>query len=193
MYKIIWYCFAFYALFLNGCGKLARQKQQILALKTMNDLAVTEYTVTKIVKANDNKTWYTIGDRKILLSCQATIKAGIDLSQLQEEDIVVKGKKITIYLPDPKLISFNIPPGNIKVEYEAVGFLRNEFSSAERDALMVQAENQIRNSMEELGVFKSTKEHTLAFFANFLRRLGFEDIHLNFGNQAQPIPNETNQ
>ncbi len=180
-------------MFLIGCGNLAGQKQQILALKTMNELAVTEYTVTKIVKANDNRTWYTVGDRKILLSCQATIKAGIDLSQLQEEDIVASGKKITIYLPEPKLISFNIPPGNIKVEYEAIGPLRNEFSSAERDALMVQAENQIRNSLEELGVFKTTKEHTFAFFANFLRRLGFEDIHLNFGDQTQPIQHERNQ
>lgn len=193
MYKIIWYCLAFCAVFLPGCGKVAHQKQQILALKTMNDLTVTEYTVTKIVKANDNKTWYTIGDRKILLSCQASIKAGIDLSQLQAEDILASGNKITIYLPEPKLISFNMPPANIKVEYEAIGPLRTEFSSAERDALMVQAEKQIRDSIEEMGVFKTTKDHTLAFFSNFLRRLGFEDIQLKFGAQDQPLPHETNQ
>jgi Protein of unknown function (DUF4230) len=193
MYKIIWYCYAFIGLFLLGCSQTARQKQQILALKTMSDLATTEFTVTKIVKANDNNTWYTMGDRKILISCQATIKAGIDLSQLKEEDIIASGKKIELHLPEPKLVSFNMPPANIKVEYEAIGPLRSDFSSAERDALMVQAEQQIRNSVEDMGVYKTAKEHTMTFFINYLRRLGFEDIKLNFGNPPNPVTNETIQ
>jgi hypothetical protein len=180
-------------LFLLSCGQSALQKQQILALKTMSDLATTEYTVTKIVKANDNNTWYTMGDRKILISCQATIKAGIDLSQLKEEDIVTNGKKIELHLPEPKLVSFNMPPANIKVEYEAIGPLRSDFSSAERDALMVQAEQQIRKSIEDMGVYKTAKEHTMTFFINYLRRLGFEDIKLSFGNLPNSIPNETNK
>jgi hypothetical protein len=193
MYKIIWYWLPFVALFSTGCRQNTRQKQQILALKTMSDLATTEYTVTKIVKANDNQTWYTIGDRKILLSCQATIKAGIDLSLLNEDAITINGKKITIRLPEPKLISLNMPPGKIKVAYEAVGPLRSEFSSAERDALLVQAENQLRNSIEELGVYKTTKEHTLAFFIGYLRRLGFEDIQVYFGKTANATTDETKQ
>lgn len=180
-------------LFLSGCGQSARQKQQILALKTMSDLATTEYTVTKIVKANDNNTWYTLGDRKILISCQATVKAGIDLSQLNEDDIIANGKKIEIHLPQPKLVSLNMPPANIKVEYEAVGPLRSDFSSAERDALMVQAEQQIRNSIEDMGVYKTAKEHTITFFMSYLRRLDFEDIKLTFDKPLAPANNETTQ
>ena len=51
-----------------GCNKKEKQLQQVLALQQMNDLATVEYVVTKIIKANDNKTWYKIGDRKILMA-----------------------------------------------------------------------------------------------------------------------------
>ena len=61
--------------------------QQVLGLQTMSDLATAEYVVTKIIKANDNKTWYKVGNRKILMSCKASLVAGIDLSKLTEKDI----------------------------------------------------------------------------------------------------------
>lgn len=47
-----------------SCNKKEKQLQQVMALQQMNDLATVEYVVTKIIKANDNKTWYKIGDRK---------------------------------------------------------------------------------------------------------------------------------
>ena len=74
------------------------EKQEILALKEMSDLATVEYVVTKIIRANDDKTWYKFGDRKILMSCQATLKAGIDFSKISENDISIHGKEITLQL-----------------------------------------------------------------------------------------------
>jgi len=56
--------------------------QQVLGLQQMSELATSEYVVTKIIKANDNATWYKIGDRKILMTCKASLVAGIDLEAL---------------------------------------------------------------------------------------------------------------
>ncbi len=53
----------------------------------MSELASVEYVVTRIIKASDNKTWFKLGERKILISCQATLTAGIDLSKITEKDI----------------------------------------------------------------------------------------------------------
>src|SRR5690606_5451323 len=69
---------------------------EVLGLQKMSDLATAEYVVTKIIKSNDNKTWYKIGDRKILMTCKASLVAGIDLSELTENDISIDGENITI-------------------------------------------------------------------------------------------------
>lgn len=156
--------------------------ETIAALQNMQELATVEYTVTKVVKANDNKIWYTIGDRKILLTCQASIKAGIDLAQLRPDDIKVRGKSITIRLPEPKILSVNLPPENIKVAYSEVGILRSDFTTAEKDALMAQAEKQIWAAGNDLGILEQAKLNTQTFLVGFLKQMGFESIGLEYGN-----------
>lgn len=161
---------------LLACNSPAKQKQQILSLKELSELATTEMTVTKIIKASDEAAWYKFGDRKILISCEAKLKAGIDLSQLKEEDISIHGENITLTLPKAKIISINLPPANIKVEYEETGMFRSSFSTAERDALVAQGEQQIRQSAEQLGLLKSANDNAALFVTGFLKRLGYKTV-----------------
>lgn len=146
----------------------------------MSDLATVEYTVTKIIKANDNKTWFKIGSRKILMSCEAHIKAGIDMSAINENNFRRNGKSIVVSLPPPKIISVSIPPEKIKTEYEEVSVFREGFSTPDRDALATQAETQIYNSIAALGILDQAKVNTSIFVRNFLQRLGFENISINY-------------
>lgn len=169
-------------LMLMACGKEQDAKPSVLSLKEMSDLATVEYTVTKIIKANDNKTWYKPGDRKILMRCEAQIKAGIDMAGIAQNNFTIEDKKVTVQLPPPKIISINIPPEKIKVEYEEVSFLRNPFSAAERDALAAQAETNIRNSIPSLGILEQAKTTTTLFVTNFLTRLGYEEVTVRYEN-----------
>ena len=182
MNKIIHCCYIL--LVLLGCKTKPSQQQQVLAIREMGELATTSFVVTKMVKANDNLTWYKIGDRKILMSCEATIKAGVDLTQLQPGDVDIDGKSISLYLPAPKLIAFNIPPDKIKVEHQSIALLRSDFTSAERDDLLVQAENQIKKSLVSMGVFETTQKNTEQLLQPFLQQMGFEEVHIYFGTKA---------
>ena len=148
----------------------------------MSELATVEYTVTKIIKANDDKTWFKPGERKILMSCEAQIKAGIDMSAINEHSFIINGKNIQVTLPSPKIVSFSIPPETIKTEYEETGVFRDKFTAADRNALAVQAEKQIRNNVESLGILQQAKANTGQFVTNFLKRLGYENISINYGN-----------
>lgn len=154
--------------------------ETISALRQLQDLATVEYTVTKVVKANDNIDWYKPGERKILITCEASVKAGINLAKLQPEDIYVEGKSIRVKLPEPTILTVNMPPGNIKVAYSEIGFFRSDFSNAEKDALMAQAEKQIWNSGETLGILKQAKLNTETFLHNFFIQLGFEKITIGY-------------
>ena len=176
---------------LFGCSqKTPGQIQTIQALKDLQELAVVEYTITKVVKANDNQTWYKFGDRKLLITCQATVKAGIDLAGITNDDVIISGKRIRIQLPPAKIISVNLPPENIQVAYEDVSMFRQSFTSAERDGLMVQAEQQINAAAASMGILEQAKTNTQLFMSNFLMQLGFEQVELRYDkspNKQTPI------
>ncbi len=158
------------------------EKPSVLALREMGELATVEYTITKVIKASDDKTWYKVGDRKILMSCEAYLKAGVDLTLLTENSFTVDGKNIHIRLPSPKLISLNIPPDKIRVEYQQVGAFRDPFNSQERDALAGQAEAQIKNSVDAIGILPQAKANTALFVSNFLQQAGFENITISWSD-----------
>lgn len=173
------------AVLVTGCkSKMPGNIETVLALKNLQDLATVEYTITKVVKANDDIAWYKPGDRKILITCQAAVKAGIDLGALQPADVLISGKNIRIKLPQPKILTVNMPPENIKVAYSEIGFFRNDFTSAERDALVAQAEKQVRNAGEALGIVAQAKLNTQTFMTNFLLQLGFEKVELTYDDQS---------
>ncbi len=73
-------------------------------LKEMEELGTVEYTITKVVKANDNTSRFTVGQRKILITTEAYVKAGIDMKEITEKDISRLGKTISIRLPIAKIL-----------------------------------------------------------------------------------------
>jgi hypothetical protein len=160
---------------------------QVLGLKKMSDLATAEYIVTKIIKASDNKTWYKVGDRKILMSCKASLVAGIDLSQLTENDININEESITLTLPHAKLLYINIKPEDIKTVFKEVSLFRNNFSSREKDQLAAQAEKQIKQSVDSLGILVTAETNAALFINEFLQKEGFKNININFSRAKNSL------
>jgi len=163
------------------------QMQQVLGLQKMSELATAEYVVTKIIKANDNQTWYKIGDRKILMSCKASLAAGIDLSKLTEKDIHISGDNISITLPHAKLLYINIQPEDIKTVYQNVSFFRNNFTAQEKDELAAQAEKQIKASADSLEILVAAETNATIFISNFLQKEGFKNININFSSAKNAL------
>jgi hypothetical protein len=184
MYKINGYLLLIVVMISCKGPTLSEKKQKVLGLQDMNDLATAEYVITKVIKANDNQTWFKVGDRKILLSCTGYIKAGIDLSLLKEDDIMIEKNTISVTLPAPKIISLNIPPENVHLEHEQVGFFRQKFSNTEQNDLMIQAETQIRSMADSLGILTTAQKNTKKFITDFLIRLGYKNVKLNFKNNT---------
>lgn len=168
-------------------GEKQPPPQTILALKEMNELVSVEYVVNKIIKASDDKTWYKFGDRKILMTCEATLKAGIDLSKIDDTKTQIEGKSIHLILPHATLFSVNIQPEHIKVAYEDISVFRSAFSAQEKNELAIQAETQIRASADSLGILQTAETNASLFVSNFLRQLGYEQINIRFGENT-PAP-----
>jgi len=164
-----------------GCRQSTPKEATIMsALQDMQELATTEYTLTKVVKASDDQTWFKIGDRKILITCEAKVKAGIDFSAIEIGNISKKGKSIRLQLPPSQIISINLPPDKIQVAYQEVGFFRSNFSVAEQTELLQQAERQIKEKAKSLGILEEAQRNTKSWLTSYLSMLGFEEIDISF-------------
>ena len=169
-----------------GCGqKVPNAAETIVALQQTQELATVEYTYTKVVKASDNETWYKVGDRKILITCEARLKAGFDLSGIDPRYINISNRKIIITLPPAKILSLNIPPEQIKVAYEDIGFFRTRFDATAQNEVMRLAEAQIRQQADKDEIVKDAEKNGRQWLTSFLTGLGFESVEIKTGNEIQ--------
>lgn len=176
----------FLLLALPGCRERAAVEdtvqREIEAITAMKQLSLVEYRVSKIIKADDEGAWYKIGERKILLSCTAYLKAGIDLATFGQDDVDVDwtGKRVSVTIPHATLLSLDMPASEIRQEYDHVTMLRQSFTAEERNALLRQGEKQIRDSVPSLGILEKADENARRFFESVFQKMGFESVEVSF-------------
>ena len=174
----------FLLLTLPGCRERAAVEdtvqREIEAITAMKQLSLVEYRVSKIIKADDEGAWYKIGERKILLSCTAYLKAGIDLATFGPDDVDVDwtGKRVSVTIPHATLLSLDMPASEIRQEYDHVTMLRQSFTAEERNALLRQGEKQIRDSVPSLGILEKADENARRFFESVFQKMGFESVEV---------------
>jgi hypothetical protein len=163
-----------------GCASKKKASDVMMMVKETGQLVTAEYTLSKIIKANDNKTWYKVGDRKILMSCEAVVKAGVNLEALTEQSFYVEDDSVSMILPPAQFFSLAIPPDKIKVQYQEVDLLRDPFSAAEREGLLAQAEEQIRGTVDSLGILQTAQANAALYLEHLLGAAGFSKVHIRF-------------
>ena len=175
-------------LFCFSCDKTpdvpieSKLNEKLGTMTEMAELGTVEYTISKIVKCSDDAAFYKFGDRKILFSCHATMKAGIDLSDFNKDCVKLDDSKksVTVTLPKPKILSYNIPIEGIKIEYEKIGAMRSNFTAKDRNLLLKQAEEDILADAPNLGILKDAEHNAKLFFEALFLQLGFENINVKY-------------
>lgn len=172
-------------LLLSSCGGRNHAEELENQIKNMGsasaELGSVEYTISKII-AVDHDVFYKIGERKVLFSSLSTMKAGVDLSAFCADSVDVDKKKstINIRLPKAKVLAFNMPAENIKMEYSKTGKLRSEFSVEERNEILKQGEEAILNDAEKIGILKDAEANVRTIFESLLAGADFKEINVTF-------------
>lgn len=155
-------------------------KADVYEIRNIGELSTTEYTIGKIVKVDDvDSDWYWVGkygDRKILISTKAKVKAGIDMTQIKDDDIRISGNKIVITLPPAKIISFSMDPKDIETKMESINGFRDKFTQQEKNAFLKQGEASIKRDLAETGIIKDANDNAALFLEDFYKNLGFEEV-----------------
>jgi len=158
-----------------------RQALPLLSARTLKDLAelaTVEYSVTKIVSYKD-VAWY--GDRKILFETAATVKAGIDLNELADQDIKLEGDSgVTVSLPQPKILLFNMKPEQMREIFNESGVLRSNFSNEEKDGLLSQGEIDIRAKVATMDILQRAARNARILIESWLKKMGFTAVRVVF-------------
>ena len=109
-------------------------------LKQASELGTVQYTVEKVISADDDS-FSAFGNRKILFSFKAVIKAGVDMAKFNANNCVITEdkehrKSINVVLPSPEILTYNINPDDVKLLYSEITGFRHEFTSKERDEIL---------------------------------------------------------
>ena len=165
-------------------------------IQQASDLATTEFTVEKIVHGTRTKkiAWFIkLSEARFLAYSQAKIKAGVDLSQIKESDIQIEGRKITLNLPPVKIVNFSYPPSSFQedsVISDPKAFLNN-ISVADQEKFFRDAELDIRNNLEYMGIVETTQGHTRTLLEQLLRSLNYDEVYISFSSDELLIDKVT--
>ena len=189
--KVTWPIILVAAVLLSSCNREEKEDAWQQRIRQVSELGTVQYTVQKVV-SNSDETWQIFGDRKILFSFKAVIKAGIDMDKFDAESVRIsvdkkhKTKSISLVLPQPEVLSYNISPDDIKMIYHQVSFLRTEYSNEERNAIETKGEMELKGDKEltEM-ILKDARQNAALFMEVLLRENGFTGVTVNFKPEGQ--------
>ena len=161
----------------------------IMQVQKCSKLYTSEFKVHKIVTHDDVirlkgsvlQQAYNIkiplGERKIAIPMDATLKAYIDFSQFSEKNIERSGDKITILLPDPKvtMTSSKIDQKSVR---EYVALARAHFSDAEMANYEQQGRAAILQSIPELGIIDLAKSNAARVLVPMFELMGYKEENI---------------
>ncbi len=162
-------------------------------IRQCSKLYTAEYKVHKIITHDDvvslegkalGKAFsleLPVGKRKVAIPLNATMKAYIDMSQINDDDIRRDGEKIEIVLPKPHVVmtSSSIDHDGVK-QYVAV--LRKNFSDEELSNYEAQGRKAIIADIPKTNILEMAKTGAANLLIPIVSQMGFkqENVTITF-------------
>ena len=170
-------------LVLSGCADKKRHFV-ISKIKSTAQLATTETTIDKVVIGTKERRAFgliKLGQAEFVAYTEATVKTGIDLTELRPEDVVIQRRRIEVTLPPIKVIDFAYPFDKYRVDKDITD---NDFfvgmTIYDHEELFRRAELDIRENLQFMGIVEQTKANTTRLMEGLLKNLGYEEIYIDF-------------
>lgn len=158
----------------------------VTQIQKCSRLYTSEYQIHKIVTHKDRmningsflKKDFSIdlpvGERRIAIPMTATLKAYVDMNGISEKNIRREGRKITLILPDPKLVLTSTKVNNTEVK-RYVALTRRNFSDGELASYMQQGRQSIINSIPEMGIIENARISAAHTIIPIIVQMGYDE------------------
>lgn len=161
----------------------------VMQVKECARLYTAEYEVHKLVLKDDplrvkgnlfQRTFdvkVPIGERKVMIPLDVTLKAYIDFTGFGEKNVLRSGDRIVVTLPDPRVVVTSSRINHDEVK-QFVSLTRSDYTSAELADFMRQGEDEILASVPQLGILEMARENAAHVLVPMLTRLGYDERNI---------------
>jgi uncharacterized protein DUF4230 len=145
-------------------------------LDQLATVRVTESILVTRESGGENALDRLFSGEKVLLVATGDVEAGVDLSEIGEEDVRVEGETVTIRLPEPEVLSASLDEEETRVydrDYSPLNLRPDDDLVEEARA---EAEERIEAAARENGVLDTAETNAEGSIGAFVRALGFEEV-----------------
>lgn len=161
----------------------------VMQVKECARLYTAEYEVHKLVLKDDPlrvkgnlfqrafDVKVPIGERKVMIPLDVTLKAYIDFTGFGEKNVSRSGDRIVVTLPDPRVVVTSSRINHDEVK-QFVSLTRSDYTSAELADFTRQGEDEILASVPQLGILEMARENAAHVLVPMLTRLGYDERNI---------------
>jgi hypothetical protein len=151
-------------------------------IQRLNELATVKWTQQVIVEEEGNEEiWRSylpefVSGEKVLLVAVGDVQAGVNLDELGEDDVRVEEERVTIDLPEARILSASLDEDQTKLysrERGLIDFRGDDalIEEARRDALA-----EIQSTAQQNGIIEQAQSNAEDSIRGFLTTLGYEEV-----------------
>ena len=150
-------------------------------VKDISELNTVEMYFNEIIDFKNAKLFNNFQipftEKSFIFTVKSKVKAGVDLSSIDESDIAISGKSLLIKLPNPKITSKEILSYKV---YDEKNGLFNEVTTEDTLKALELFEKDMEEQALSSGIIEKSKENTEHIIRNLFLSYGFESIELEW-------------
>jgi hypothetical protein len=147
-------------------------------IQELDRLATVRWTESVVITRESGGTQleqFLTGER-VLLVATGEVEAGVDLAEMDEDEVRVDGDRVTVDLPEPQVLSSSLDEERTRVYDRDRGLL-----NLGADEVLVQearqdAETEVVSTAEENGILETAERNAEESIRAFVTTLGFEEV-----------------
>ena len=144
-------------------------------IEEMGKLEVVKYNIQDMMEYEKVRKW--LPNSRATLKIVGEVIGCVDLTLINENDIVTKGDSVSLMLPMPEICHYKIDHSRSRIYNVEYGLW--ETSELVEDAYK-KAEEQIYQQAQSMGIEKESRENTIKVLTPILRGMGFTKIYIGF-------------
>jgi hypothetical protein len=150
---------------------VVRQIQQLQRLETVS------FSMDKIISGEHDNPYlpkFLVSDR-LLLVVHGDVIAGVDLSQLQPQDVAIRGQAISLRIPNSQILVTRLDNSQTRVYSRDTGLFSSPDPNLESEVRQ-EAERQLQEAALQGNILKTADDNARATLSALLRSLGFTSV-----------------
>jgi hypothetical protein len=150
---------------------VVRQIQQLQRLETVN------FSMDKIISGEHDSPYlpkFLVSDR-LLLVVHGDVIAGVDLGQLQSQDVSIRGKTVSIRIPKSQILVTRLDNSKTRVYSRDTGLFSSPDPNLETEVRQ-EAERQLHDAALQGNILKTADDNARSTLSALLGSLGFTTV-----------------